>query len=250
MTLFRFLEAVPRSPVTIAVGEPETRCLLREKALNAGLTLASVISPHAFVSDQATIRDGCIIAPFCSIQARATLAENVAVNTAAIVGHDVFVDRDCGLSSMTNLGGATTVGARSYIGMGALIKERLTIGHSTIVGMGSVVYTDVPDEVVCVGNPARVATQHRQEGIQSEELGMSNREKYDAAFMEVFEIDHDKLNSSLEYQSITAWDSVGHMALVAALEEVFDIMLDMDDIIDFGSYETGIKTMEKYGVSI
>ena len=70
---------------------------------------------------------------------------------------------------------------------------------------------------------------------------MSNREKYDAAFMEVFEIDHDKLNSSLEYQSITAWDSVGHMALVAALEEVFDIMLDMYDIIDSGSYETGIQ---------
>ena len=78
---------------------------------------------------------------------------------------------------------------------------------------------------------------------------MSNREKYDAAFMEVFEIGADQLNSTLEYQSITAWDSVGHMALVAALEEVFDIMLEMDDIIDFGSYETGINTMEKYGVS-
>lgn len=78
---------------------------------------------------------------------------------------------------------------------------------------------------------------------------MTNLEKYNAAFMEVFEIDKDKLTSSLEYQSITAWDSVGHMALVAALEEVFDIMLDMDDIIDFGSYKTGIKTMEKYGVA-
>ena len=77
---------------------------------------------------------------------------------------------------------------------------------------------------------------------------MSNREKYDSAFMEVFEIDKDQLNSSLEYQSIASWDSVGHMALVAALEDVFDIMLEMDDIIDFGSYETGIKTMEKYGV--
>ena len=78
---------------------------------------------------------------------------------------------------------------------------------------------------------------------------MSNREKYDAAFMEVFQIRADQLNSTLEYQSITAWDSVGHMALVAALEEAYDIMLEMDDIIDFGSYETGIKTMEKYGVS-
>ena len=78
---------------------------------------------------------------------------------------------------------------------------------------------------------------------------MGNREKYNAALMEVFEINSDQLTSSLEYQSITAWDSVGHMALVAALEEVFDIMLDMDDIIDFGSYETGFRTMEKYGVS-
>lgn len=78
---------------------------------------------------------------------------------------------------------------------------------------------------------------------------MNNREKYDVAFMEVFEIQKSELNSSLEYQSITPWDSVGHMALVAALEEAFDIMLEMDDIIDFGSYETGIKTLEKYGVA-
>ena len=159
------VETVPRSLVTIAVGEPETRRLLREKALDANLTLASVISPQAFVSDLASIGDGCIIAPFCSIQARANLAENVAVNTAAIVGHDVFVDLDCGLSSMINLGGATKVGARSYIGMGALVKEQLTIGHSTIVGMGSVVYNDVPDEVVCVGNPARVSRRNTDKRV-------------------------------------------------------------------------------------
>ena len=77
---------------------------------------------------------------------------------------------------------------------------------------------------------------------------MGNREKYDAAFIQVFEIEQDQLNSSLEYQSIKSWDSVGHMALVAELEDVFDIMLEMDDIVDFGSYETGIETMKKYGV--
>lgn len=78
---------------------------------------------------------------------------------------------------------------------------------------------------------------------------MTNKEKYDAAFIEVFEIEKSDLNTSLEYQSIQAWDSVGHMALMAALEDEFDIMLEMDDIVDFGSYETGLKTLEKYGVS-
>jgi acyl carrier protein len=78
---------------------------------------------------------------------------------------------------------------------------------------------------------------------------MSNREKYDAAFTETFGIALDKLNSGLQYQSIKAWDSVGHMALIAALEDAFDIMLEMDDVVDFGSYEIGIKTIERYGVA-
>jgi len=64
----------------------------------------------------------------------------------------------------------------------------------------------------------------------------------------MFEIEQADLNEKLEYQSIETWDSVGHMALIAELEDVFDISLEMDDVIDFGSYMTGIKTMEKYGV--
>ena len=79
---------------------------------------------------------------------------------------------------------------------------------------------------------------------------MSNREKYDNAFIESFEIKKEALNKGLEYQSIPQWDSVGHMSLVATLEDTFDIMMEMDDIVDFGSYETGISTLKKYGVDV
>ena len=77
---------------------------------------------------------------------------------------------------------------------------------------------------------------------------MTNKAKYDAIFIEVFEIDLSDLIVDLEYQSIPSWDSVGHMSLMAVLEDAFDIMLEMDDIVDFGSYKTGIETMKKYGV--
>jgi acyl carrier protein len=77
---------------------------------------------------------------------------------------------------------------------------------------------------------------------------LTNKEKYDSAFMTVFEIDADQLTDKLQYQSIRAWDSVGHMALIAALEDLFDVMLEMDDVVDFGSYNTGLKTLEKYDV--
>ncbi len=78
---------------------------------------------------------------------------------------------------------------------------------------------------------------------------MNNLEKYNNAFMETFEITEDKLEG-LKYQDIPAWDSVGHMSLIAALEDAFDIMMDTDDIIDLSSYEKGkeILTKEDYGV--
>ena len=77
---------------------------------------------------------------------------------------------------------------------------------------------------------------------------MTINEQYDQAFITTFEIDKTSLNNTLEYQSIPQWDSVGHMALMAELEEAFDITLEMDDIIDFGSYLTGKETLKKYGV--
>jgi acyl carrier protein len=79
---------------------------------------------------------------------------------------------------------------------------------------------------------------------------MKNLEKYQKAFIDIFEIDKDQLNQELEYQSINAWDSVGHMALMAELEDIFEIEMEMDDIVDFGTYATGIETMRKYGVDI
>jgi acyl carrier protein len=74
-------------------------------------------------------------------------------------------------------------------------------------------------------------------------------ETYNKIFCETFEIGEEKLKG-LNYQDIEAWDSVGHMGLIAALEEEFDIMMETDDIIDFSSYEKGIEILKKYDVQL
>jgi acyl carrier protein len=63
-------------------------------------------------------------------------------------------------------------------------------------------------------------------------------------------LDHSDDLSILAYQSIEAWDSVGHMSLVGMLEESFSVLLEMDDIIDFSSYEKGVSILQKYGVHL
>ncbi len=78
---------------------------------------------------------------------------------------------------------------------------------------------------------------------------MENKTKYNTAFTESFGIDESALDD-LEYESIMEWDSVGHMGLIAEIEEAFEIELEMDDVIDFSSYKKGKEILKKYNIEI
>lgn len=78
---------------------------------------------------------------------------------------------------------------------------------------------------------------------------MSNLKKYVTAFTSTFLVEESDLDG-LKYQDIASWDSVGHMSLMAALEEAFEIEMDIDDIIEFSSFEVGRSILAKYHVNM
>ncbi len=78
---------------------------------------------------------------------------------------------------------------------------------------------------------------------------MNNTEKYRQAFIDSFGVTAEQA-AMLKYQDIAAWDSVGHMGLVARLEEAFGIMMEPDDIVDLSSFEKGKEILSsKYDVA-
>ena len=79
---------------------------------------------------------------------------------------------------------------------------------------------------------------------------MTNKEKYNKVFFDCFSVTEDVLNDEFVYQCIPAWDSAGHMGMIAAIEDTFEIMMEMDDIVDFASYTVGIEKLKNYGVDI
>lgn len=79
---------------------------------------------------------------------------------------------------------------------------------------------------------------------------VSNKKKYNQAFIDSFSVDESVLGDNLEYNTIPEWDSIGHMELIASLEDAFDITMEMDDIIDFSSYKKGFEILWKYEVEI
>lgn len=77
---------------------------------------------------------------------------------------------------------------------------------------------------------------------------MINKNKYIEAFIEALEIKKEKINSKLVYESVPEWDSIGHMTLISAIEEKFNISIETDDVVDFSGYDKGIEILKKYNV--
>lgn len=71
-----------------------------------------------------------------------------------------------------------------------------------------------------------------------------------SVFASALNINSSEVTDELTYNTIPAWDSTGHMVLVAELEDSFDIMLDTDDIIDMSSVLQAKKILRKHGVSV
>ena len=73
---------------------------------------------------------------------------------------------------------------------------------------------------------------------------------YNKAFIEGLDIKPEINLDTLKFNEIEEWDSIGHMSLMSALEEAFDISLETDDIVDFSSYEKGKEILKKYDIDI
>lgn len=75
---------------------------------------------------------------------------------------------------------------------------------------------------------------------------MVERARVADIFRETFTLDGATDVGALAYRQIPAWDSVGHMQLVAALESAFDVMLETDEIIDMSSFDKAVEILSRH----
>ena len=79
---------------------------------------------------------------------------------------------------------------------------------------------------------------------------MSAKKKYKDIICKSLSINNSKFNENIKYNEIPEWDSIGHMTLIAALEEEYKINFETDDIVDFSSFKKGVDILKKYNVNV
>jgi acyl carrier protein len=79
---------------------------------------------------------------------------------------------------------------------------------------------------------------------------MNNIDRLNKVFIEVFEVEKNKLGSDFSIDNVDNWDSITQLSLVSDIEDEFDIMIDSKDILDFKSYDAAKIIIAKYEVNL
>lgn len=76
-----------------------------------------------------------------------------------------------------------------------------------------------------------------------------NTEKLRSIFAETLGIKLEQVKDDLTYNTISEWDSIAHMALVAEIDDAFDTMLDTDDVLDMSTFAKAKEILAKYDIA-
>ena len=154
-------DAMGLSPMIVSIGINRIRKVIVERLSSLSLqpstlSFPTAIHPSAVVSSSAMIGQGTVVMAGAVINADTVVGRHCIVNTGATVDHDCVIEDYCHIAPGVHISGGTHVGEGTWIGVGSCVIQYLNIGKNCMIGAGSVVVKDIPDNVTAFGCPAKV----------------------------------------------------------------------------------------------
>lgn len=104
-----------------AFGNNTVRIQWENKLLEAGISLAKIIHPLAYVSPLAEVASGCVVMPYAVVNTGTKIRKACIINIGAMVDHDCILEEGC------------------HLAPGAIVKGENHLPEGTKVDSGEVV---------------------------------------------------------------------------------------------------------------
>lgn len=142
----------------VAVGDNWIRRRLVRviQQLAPGFVFINAIHPSAILGRNVIMGQGNVVMPGVIVNANSLIGDHCILNTSCSLGHDGVMSSYSSLAPGSCCGGNLFLGEGTVISLGSNVIENITIGSWSLVGAGSLVLNDIPEEVVAYGSPARV----------------------------------------------------------------------------------------------
>ena len=140
-------------PCFVAIGDNIKR---KAKLLEwSGKNLVSVVSTTARIGLQARIARGCFVGNFCHIGPEVVIGEGSIINTASVIEHEVQIGNYCHIGPNATISGRCKLGELVFVGVGASIKDHVSICSEVVIGAGVTIVKDITEAGTYVGCPAK-----------------------------------------------------------------------------------------------
>jgi sugar O-acyltransferase (sialic acid O-acetyltransferase NeuD family) len=143
------------SSYVIGIGLGTARKEIEEFANSCGKQAATLVHPTASLGSQVHLESGCCVAAGAILTTNITVGRHTHIDIACSISHDVIIKNWCTLAPRVSVAGWVHIEEGVTIGIGAVLRDRVTIGANAMIGAGSVVIDDVSPGAVVAGVPAR-----------------------------------------------------------------------------------------------
>lgn len=142
----------------ITIGDNWSRKVVYEciKEQLPNFKFINAIHPSTIIGMNVLIGVGVVIMAGCIINPNSKVGDFCFFATGAQLEHDCTIDDFASISAASITGGKVNIGKYAAIALGVVIIDRINIGENTVVGSGSLVTKDLPDNVLAYGSPAKI----------------------------------------------------------------------------------------------
>ncbi len=139
----------------VAIGSNQTREKIQNELIKAGANIATFIHPSAVIGQEVVIGGGTVVMAGAVINCCSKTGTGCIVNTGATIDHDNILEDYVHISPGAHLAGMVKIGKGSWIGIGAVVSNHVSIFDDCIIGAGAAVIRDITEEGTYVGVPAK-----------------------------------------------------------------------------------------------
>ncbi|HLD11235.1 MAG TPA: acetyltransferase [Candidatus Nanoarchaeia archaeon] len=141
--------------VIVAYGNNQIKKEIVIRLEAKGYKFATIISKNAYISSFVDIGEGTIINPNVTILPNVNIGKHVIIHSGSVIEHDNELGDFVNIAPMVSTAGNVKIGEESYVYTGSVIIPKVKIGKRVIIGAGSLVLKDIPDDSVVFGVPAK-----------------------------------------------------------------------------------------------
>jgi sugar O-acyltransferase (sialic acid O-acetyltransferase NeuD family) len=141
--------------IFVGIGSNTTRQRIHEMLETAGACIPILIHPNAIIGNEVEIGNGTAVMAGAIVNCCTKIGKSCIVNTGSTIDHDNYIEDYVHISPGAHLAGSVKVGQGSWLGIGSVVSNNISIASECKVGAGAVVVKEITESGTYFGVPAR-----------------------------------------------------------------------------------------------